>query len=136
VRRTEIHDGVLHRQVVEVVVIAGVGVAARRRDVARILIEPLPLVGPRHVEFVEQRLGLRALHPPPNGVVAPERMALELMVVEDALVVGMAREPDPVLVPHLALVPVGGGPQHRGGGHLGGVLIDRHHEPHARAVLQ
>src|SRR5512134_1887203 len=45
-----------------------------------------------------------------DGVVLAQRVALELLVEEQAAEIGMALEADAEHVPHLALEPVGDGP--------------------------
>src|SRR5262245_40498990 len=61
-----------------------------------------------------------------DRIVLPQRMARELLVHEEAAQVGMAGEADPEHVPHLALEPVGDGPEGDGAGHDGVVLVHRH----------
>src|SRR5580698_4951128 len=60
------------------------------------------------LELVDHRIVDRELLPLLAGVVLAQRMADELVVVEQALEGGMAGEDDAVLVPGLALRPIRG----------------------------
>src|SRR5215469_183677 len=68
--------------------------------------------------------------PAVDGIVLAERMALELLVEQEAARIGMPLEADAEHVPHLALEPVGDGPEDGRGGHRRVVLLHPHLEAH------
>src|SRR2546426_4732896 len=68
-----------------------------------------------------------------DRIVLPKRMADELLVEEQALEVRMAGEAHAEHVPHLALEPVGDGPEAGGRRHHGVVLDDA--DLHAQAMV-
>src|SRR5437899_4998764 len=70
-----------------------------------------------------------------DGVVLPQRMPHELLVQEQAAEIGMALEADAEHVPHLALEPVGDGPERGGRGHPRVVLVHRHLEADPVSVM-
>jgi hypothetical protein len=79
---------------------------------------------PAQIEFVEERLGLRAPVSLEDVVVLAERMADELVVIEDPLEVRVRVEDDTVLVERLPLCPVGCVPEVGRGRNPGILLLD------------
>src|SRR5262245_54562062 len=69
-----------------------------------------------------------------DGVVLAQRVAGELLVHQQPAQIGVAGKADPEHVPHLALEPVGDGPQVDRGGHLRVVLVHPHLDAQAVVV--